>query len=119
MAHAASWEALTTDFVSEVAHITATQTLVTICRPGTAILNQIVSNEAFGYATLHDVLQREPELLAILTQRLQSSDYTLCLNSLSLLTAMLKMVTDDHRSELLEGLERAATRKGVLVRQNG
>ncbi|ORY93812.1 ELMO/CED-12 family-domain-containing protein [Syncephalastrum racemosum] len=118
MAHAASWEALTTDFVSEVAHITATQTLVTICRPGTAILNQIVSNEAFGYATLHDVLQREPELLAILTQRLQSSDYTLCLNSLSLLTAMLKMVTDDHRSELLEGLEKAATRKGVLRLMN-
>lgn len=130
MDHDASWKSLTPEFVETVAHIVASETLVTICRPATAILIKVVcagrmmpftpstttQNEAvMGYPAIHRVLQQEPELLSLLIQRLQSPDYVLCLNSLTLLTSMLKYVTDDHRSELLEGIDNSNARKSVLV----
>ncbi|KAI8093144.1 ELMO/CED-12 family-domain-containing protein [Halteromyces radiatus] len=59
---------------------------------------------AFGYPTLQKAIEHEPQLLSTLIQRLQSQDYTLCLNSLALLTAMLKTVTEEHQSELPERL---------------
>lgn len=135
MDHDASWKSLTPEFVETVAHIVASETLVTICRPATAILIKVVCaermmpftppsatstatahNEAvMGYPAIHRVLQQEPDLLSLLIQRLQSPDYVLCLNSLTLLTSMLKYVTDDHRSELLEGIDNSNARKNVLV----
>ncbi|CDH48520.1 related to engulfment and cell motility gene 1protein [Lichtheimia corymbifera JMRC:FSU:9682] len=134
MDHDASWKSLTPEFVETVAHIVASETLVTICRPATAILIKVVcaermmpftppsasstataQNEAvMGYPAIHRVLQQEPDLLSLLIQRLQSPDYVLCLNSLTLLTSMLKYVTDDHRSELLEGIDNSNARKNVL-----
>ena len=129
MDHDASWKSLTPEFVETVAHIVASETLVTICRPATAILIKVVcaermmpftpsaaQNEAImGYPAIHRVLQQEPDLLPLLIQRLQSPDYVLCLNSLTLLTSMLKHVTDDHRSELLEEIDNSNARKNVLV----
>ncbi|KAI9494126.1 ELMO/CED-12 family-domain-containing protein [Zychaea mexicana] len=130
MNHEASWSSLTEDFIADIAHILVTETLVTICRPATAILIKVVCAErssAFiinhdenvtGYSALHKVLQQEPNLFPTLIQRLQSPDYALCLNSLTLITSMLKHVTDDYRSELLENIDNSNTRKNVLRLMN-
>lgn len=128
MAHDISWKSLTPEFIAQIAHIVVSETLVTICRPATAILIKIVCAErasppyapnndhvVVGYPAIHEVLQQEPELLPTLVQRLQSPDYSLCLNSLTLLASMLKHVTDEHRSELLEALDKNSAYKNVLV----
>ncbi|CAO3623991.1 unnamed protein product [Cunninghamella blakesleeana] len=68
----------------------------------------------FGYSVLQKAIEKEPQLLPTLVQRLQSQDYTLCLNSLSLLTAMLKTVTDEHRNELPEKLDQLGISKNIV-----
>ncbi|KAI9275674.1 ELMO/CED-12 family-domain-containing protein [Phascolomyces articulosus] len=136
MNHEASWNSLTEEFIGDIAHILVTETLVTICRPATAILIKVVcaaderspaqaasfnntnDENVIGYTALHKVLQEEPQLFPTLIQRLQSPDYALCLNSLTLLTSMLKHVTDDFRSELLENIDNSNTRKNVLRLMN-
>ncbi|KAI8137265.1 ELMO/CED-12 family-domain-containing protein [Fennellomyces sp. T-0311] len=127
MNHEASWHSLTESFIANIAHILVTETLVTICRPATTILIKVVCAERStfnqeeniaGYVALHKVLQQEPDLFPTLIQRLQSPDYALCLNSLTLLTSMLKHVTDDYRSELLDNIDNSNTRKNVLRLMN-
>ncbi|CAO3600178.1 unnamed protein product [Absidia cylindrospora] len=72
----------------------------------------------FGYPTLQKAIEHEPQLLPTLIQRLQSQDYTLCLNSLDLLTAMLKTVTEDHQNELPEILEKLNVKKNIVRLMN-
>ncbi|CDH48396.1 related to engulfment and cell motility gene 1protein [Lichtheimia corymbifera JMRC:FSU:9682] len=94
--------AFTDAFVARIADIVVSETLATICRPATSILIQAISNKnaTCGYK---QVMQQQPEsLVSVLIQRLQSSDYILCLNSLTLLVSLLQHVPDDHRSRLLE-----------------
>ncbi|KAI9321057.1 ELMO/CED-12 family-domain-containing protein [Dichotomocladium elegans] len=124
MAHDLCWKSLSEDIVATVAHIVVIETLVTILRPATAILHRIVSAEVLpsatmphpvvGYSAIYPILQQESKLLELLIQRLQSPDYVLCLNSLTLLTSMLKHVTDDHRSELLDAIHQSNAKKNVL-----
>ncbi|KAI8060851.1 ELMO/CED-12 family-domain-containing protein [Gongronella butleri] len=73
---------------------------------------------SFGYPTLQKAIERVPKLLPTLVQRLQSQDYTLCLNSLALLTAMIKMVTDEYRSKLPESLEAYDLKKYIVRLMN-
>ncbi|CAO3609669.1 unnamed protein product [Cunninghamella echinulata] len=68
----------------------------------------------FGYPILQKAIEKEPQLLPTLVQRLQSQDYTLCLNSLALLTAMLKTVTEEHRNELPERLDQLGISKNIV-----
>ncbi|KAI8381039.1 ELMO/CED-12 family-domain-containing protein [Radiomyces spectabilis] len=126
MEHNTGWESLNDDFVADIAHIVVSETLVTICRPATAILIKILCGEeslfpsvtCLGYPTLRKAMDREPELLATLVQRLQSPDYTLCLNSLSLLTAMLKHVTEEYQSELPNEIYELNAYKHILRLMN-
>ncbi|KAG0172834.1 hypothetical protein DFQ28_009796 [Apophysomyces sp. BC1034] len=126
MEHDSGWDNLTDDFVADIAHIVVNEALVTICRPATAVLIKIVcadrtsysSIDCYGYPTIHKAIERETKLLSTLVQRLQSPDYGLCLNSLALLTAMLKHVTEDHQSELSDAIEQLNARKSILRLMN-
>ncbi|KAF7729890.1 hypothetical protein EC973_003624 [Apophysomyces ossiformis] len=126
MEHDSGWDNLTDEFVADIAHIVVNEALVTICRPATALLIKIVcadrtsysAIDCYGYPTIHKAIEREKNLLPTLVQRLQSPDYGLCLNSLALLTAMLKHVTEDHQSELSDAIEQLNTRKSILRLMN-
>lgn len=107
--------AFTDAFVARIADIVVSETLATICRPATSILIQTISNKnaTCGYK---QVMQQQPEsLVSVLIQRLQSSDYILCLNSLTLLVSLLQHVPDEHRSRLLELMDRHKAYKYVHV----
>ncbi|KAL0073937.1 ELMO/CED-12 family-domain-containing protein [Phycomyces blakesleeanus] len=146
MSHNVEWVTLTDDFVATIAHRVVNETLVTICRPATAILIKIVAADqatqqttttttlsgetvaakessvsslgSCGYPTLYKALEREPNLLAVLVRRLQSPDYALSLNSLTLLTVMLKYVKDEDQSELLDALEQLNIGKHIVPLMN-
>lgn len=124
MEHESGWDTLDEDFVRTIIAIDVSQTLVTVCRPATAILIKLVSADklpgsgpvtCYGYNFVHRAAKEEKEFLPTLVQRLQSPDYLLCLNSLELITTMLKHVTDEHRGDLTESLQNLNVRKFVIV----
>jgi engulfment/cell motility protein 1 len=124
MEHESGWDTLDEDFVRTIIAIDVSQTLVTVCRPATAILIKLVSADklpgsgsvtCYGYNFVYRAAKEETEFLPTLVQRLQSPDYLLCLNSLELITTMLKHVTDEHRGDLTESLQNLNVRKFVIV----
>ncbi|KAI9273624.1 ELMO/CED-12 family-domain-containing protein [Sporodiniella umbellata] len=126
MEHNTGWESLDDAFVAQIAHIVVNQPLSTIARPATGILEKLVcaneqsaaegveSIDCFGYPTLHRAMKKEPELIKILVDRLLSPEYLLSTSSLSLLIAMLKNVTNEHRSKLTGAFEGSKMKKNVL-----
>lgn len=128
MEHNSGWETLEDDFVAIITHIVVTQPLSTIARPAIAILEKLVcankntegetkpAIDCFGYPTIHRAMQREPDLIKTLVERLLSPEYLLSTASLSLLIAMLRHVTDEYRSELSNTFEKSNLKKNVLVR---
>lgn len=122
MEHDSGWESLDIQFVTAIAHIVVHEQLATIGRPATAILYKLVcANDThntihcFGYPTLHKGIESEPSFIPTLVERLQSQDYILCMNSLLLLTAMLKYVTDEYRNDLTIALDQSNIKKNVIV----
>ncbi|ORX62215.1 hypothetical protein DM01DRAFT_1331671 [Hesseltinella vesiculosa] len=84
----------------------------------TAASKTASATSTFGYATIQRAIERVPQLLPTLVQRLQSQDYTLCLNSLALLTAMIKMVSDEYRSLLPDTLDKYDLKKYIMRLMN-
>lgn len=123
MEHETGWESLDEEFVRNIISIDVSQTLVTVCRPATAILIKLVNADkqsgstisCYGYDFLHRAAKDEIEFLPTLVQRLQSPDYLLCLNSLELITTMIKHVTDELRGDLSEQLQTLNAKRYVLV----
>jgi engulfment/cell motility protein 1 len=123
MEHETGWETLDEEFVRTIISIDVSQTLVTVCRPATAILIKLVNADkqsgspisCYGYNFLHSSAKDEAEFLPTLVQRLQSPDYLLCLNSLDLITTMIKHVTDEHLDDLSEQLQKLNAKRYVLV----
>jgi engulfment/cell motility protein 1 len=124
MEHESGWESLGEEFVRTIVAIDVSQTLVTVCRPATAILIKLVNADkqpgsgpitCYGYNFLKRATKDEPEFLPTLVQRLQSPDYLLCLNSLELITAMIKHVTDESRGDLTEKLQNLNVKRYVMV----
>ncbi|KAG2176830.1 hypothetical protein INT44_007494 [Umbelopsis vinacea] len=127
MEHESGWDTLDEDFVRTIVAIDVSQTLVTVCRPATAILIKLVSADkslgsgpvtCYGYNFVHRSCKEETEFIPTLVQRLQSPDYLLCLNSLELITTMLKHVTDEHRGDLTEDLQNLNVRKFAIRLMN-
>lgn len=123
MEHNTGWESLDDEFIAHIAHIVVTEQLATIARPAIAILLKLVcANESstsvitcYGYPTLHKAIEKEPELIKTLVDRLLSPEYLLSITSMSLLTAMLKYVTDEYRSVLSSAYDHSNLKKSVLV----
>ncbi|CAO3596362.1 unnamed protein product [Absidia cylindrospora] len=84
----------------------------------TSTLESEENKMIFGYPALQMAIDREPKFLPVLVQRLLSQDYTLCLNSLDLLTAMLNAGTEEHQNELPEKLEQLNTKKHIVRLMN-
>ncbi|KAM3586985.1 hypothetical protein VKS41_002032 [Umbelopsis sp. WA50703] len=126
MEHETGWETLDEEFVRTIISIDVSQTLVTVCRPATAILIKLVNADkqsgspisCYGYNFLHSSAKDEAEFLPTLVQRLQSPDYLLCLNSLDLITTMIKHVTDEHLDDLSEQLQKLNAKRYVLRLMN-
>lgn len=123
MEHDTGWESLDDEFIAHIAHIVVTEQLATIARPAIAILLKLVcSNEqsgsiitCYGYPALHKAIEKHPELVKTLVDRLLSPEYLLSITSMSLLTAMLKYVTDEYRSVLSSIYDNSNLKKNVLV----
>lgn len=122
------WEALDDDFIARITNVVVNEQLATIARPAIAILLKLVcANEqntsqdikirCYGYLTLHKAMEKEPTLITVLVDRLLSQEYVLSTTSMSLLTAMLKYVTDEYRSILSSAYDNSNLRKNVLVSQ--
>ncbi|KAI8997175.1 ELMO/CED-12 family-domain-containing protein [Pilobolus umbonatus] len=125
MEHDMGWDSLSPEFIEYIAHIVVSEQLATIGRPAIAILLKLVcankDNESntssiccYGFPVIYRSIQQEPDLITSLADRLQSQDYTLCVNSLSLLVALLKYVPDEHRSELSNAYDNSNLRKNVM-----
>ena len=99
------------------------QTLVNICRPATAIIikfvtadkNSTSSIKSYGFDVLHDAMINQQNFLPTLVQRLSSADYVLCSNSLCLINALMRHVTDQHWEYFMDMMFRLKVRKAVAV----
>jgi engulfment/cell motility protein 1 len=128
MEHDMGWDTLDDDFVARVTNVVVSEQLATIARPAIAILlklvcandqntSQDIKISCYGYPTLHRAMEREPTLITTLVDRLLSQEYLLSTTSMSLLTAMLKYVTDEYRSILAGAYDNSNLKKNVLVSQ--
>ncbi|OZJ05804.1 hypothetical protein BZG36_00871 [Bifiguratus adelaidae] len=123
MEHDHGWATLEIDFITYIVSIVTHKQLVNVCRPATAILIKLICADkthpnpelqCYGFSVIYAAIKKEPQFLPVLVDRLQSQDYILCLNSLSLLNAMLKHVTDDLRGWFTSELYNFDMRKNIL-----
>lgn len=125
MEHNSGWENLDDDFIARIAHVAVNEQLATVARPAIAILLKLVcANKdnttspvnCYGYRTIHRAaIEREPNLISTLVDRLLSQEYLLSITSMSLLIAMLKYVADEYRSVLSSAYDNSNLKKNVLV----
>jgi engulfment and cell motility protein 1 len=107
-----------------VINILVEQTLVNICRPATAIIIKLATADkdsttsaikSYGFDVLHDAMIKQPNFLPTLVQRLASADYVLCSNSLCLINALMRHVTDQHWESFMDMMSKLKVRKAVAV----
>ncbi|KAI7892986.1 ELMO/CED-12 family-domain-containing protein [Mucor mucedo] len=125
MEHNSGWENLDDEFVARVAHVAVNEQLATIARPAIAILLKLISanNEntgvtCYGYNTIQKAIESETTLIPTLVDRLVSQEYLLSITSMSLLTAMMKYVTDEYRSILSSAYDNSNLKKNILRLMN-
>ncbi|CAG8558682.1 3097_t:CDS:10 [Ambispora leptoticha] len=128
MEHDHGWENLDSFFINKVIKILVRQTLVNICRPATAIIIKLVTADknsttspirCYGFDVLHEAMLLQPNFMATLVQRLASADYVLCLNSLCLINALMRHVTDQYWESFMDMLDKLSVRKAVALLMNG
>lgn len=127
MEHNSGWENLDDEFIARIAHVAVNEQLATIARPAIAILlklicankeNTAASVTCYGYYTIQKAIEKEPALITTLVDRLVSQEYLLSITSMSLLTSMLKYVTDEYRSLLSSAYDNSNLKKNILVKRN-
>jgi engulfment/cell motility protein 1 len=127
MEHNSGWENLDDEFIARIAHVAVNEQLATIARPAIAILlklicankdNTAASVTCYGYYTIQKAIEKEPALITTLVDRLVSQEYLLSITSMSLLTSMLKYVTDEYRSLLSSAYDNSNLKKNILVKKN-
>ncbi|CAG8475045.1 7244_t:CDS:10 [Paraglomus brasilianum] len=128
MEHDHGWDDLDILFINKVIKILVKQTLVNICRPATAIIIKLVTADknslnfpirCYGFDVLHDAILLQPNFLPTLVQRLASADYVLRLNSLCLINALMRHVTDQYWESFMDMLNKLNVRKAVALLMNG
>ncbi|RGB42768.1 ELMO/CED-12 family-domain-containing protein [Rhizophagus diaphanus] len=128
MEHDHGWEDLSFDFINKVINILVKQTLVNICRPATAIIIKLATADknsttsaikTYGFDVLHDAMIKQPNFFSTLVQRLSSADYVLCSNSLCLINALMRHVTDHHWESFMDMMIKLKVRKAVALLMNG
>lgn len=136
------WELFDAKFIKKVVSILVHQERINVCRPATAILKKLVtsgpseammdiqggigvagkrvngrgtptSNSRFGFEVIYAEIQKEPNFLSTLMQRLGSADTTLCLYSLSLINSLMRHVSDNYFDTFTSELERLGISRAV------
>ncbi|GAA6003725.1 hypothetical protein JCM10207_003565 [Rhodosporidiobolus poonsookiae] len=123
------WTGLERSFVARIVEIIATEPLINISRPATAILRRIASqspsppNEinspnpnadyASGFAAVYEEISRQPNFLKIVIERLSSSDVPIINSSLALLNTLLRGSTELGDMRLADELETLEAWKAV------
>ena len=119
-------------FLRKVVKILVHQERINVCRPATAILKKLVmagqTNESgeqnkemeytpkstrFGFEVVYGEIQKEPNFLPTLMQRLGSADTTLCQYSLSLINSLIRHVSDNLSDAFTAELERLGVPRAV------
>ncbi|CAG8462244.1 25589_t:CDS:10 [Dentiscutata erythropus] len=128
MEHDHGWDDLASDFINKVIKILVDQTLVNICRPATAIIIKLVTADknfttspirSYGFDVLHEAILLQPNFLPTLVQRFASADYVLRSNSLCLINALMRHVTDQYWESFMDMLDKLNVRKAVVHLMNG
>lgn len=125
------WEVFDAHFINKVVSILVHQERINVCRPATAILKKLVtagsesdthigdkstshlSTPMGGFEVVYGEMQKEPNFLPTLLQRLGSADTTLCLYSLSLINSLMRYVSDSLFDAFTSELERLAISRAV------
>ncbi|TPX40171.1 hypothetical protein SeMB42_g06116 [Synchytrium endobioticum] len=121
------WESFSREFISTLVNILVKQNLVNICRPATScIIKLVVADKTstgaircYGYPVVEEALATQPALLHTLCQRLNATDYSLQLYSMSLLNCLFRHASPDRkRSELFRTLDMLNIRAIVIRLMN-
>jgi engulfment/cell motility protein 1 len=125
------WEVFDARFTQKVVNVLVHQERINVCRPATAILKKLVtagsdsdtskgsrsatpsSTPRLGFEIVYGEIQKEPNFLPTLMQRLGSADTTLCLYSLSLINSLMRHVSDSLFDAFTSELERLAISRAV------
>jgi len=121
MEHDHGWENFTKDFVSMIVTIIVQQNLVNICRPATNIIVKLVcadksskgAVQCYGFDVVNNAITSK-EFLPTLVQRLSATDYLLQFNSLHLINALFRHVTDKHREKFVSELNALNIKETVM-----
>jgi len=121
MEHDHGWENFTKDFVSMIVTIIVQQNLVNICRPATNIIVKLVcadksskgAVQCYGFDVVNNAITSK-EFLPTLVQRLSATDYLLQFNSLHLINALFRHVTDKHREKFVNELNALNIKETVM-----
>ncbi|CAG8786153.1 15038_t:CDS:2, partial [Acaulospora morrowiae] len=74
---------------------------------------------SYGFDVLHDAIVNKQNFLPTLVQRLASADYVLCSNSLCLINALMRHITDQYWESFMDLLDKLNVRKAVALLMNG
>ncbi|ORX52908.1 hypothetical protein BCR36DRAFT_582317 [Piromyces finnis] len=121
MEHDHGWENFTKDFVSMIVTIIVQQNLVNICRPATNIIVKLVcadksskgAVQCYGFDVVNKAIKSK-EFLPTLVQRLSATDYLLQFNSLHLINALFRHVTDKHRENFVNELNELNIKSEIM-----
>ncbi|OUM56722.1 hypothetical protein PIROE2DRAFT_18539, partial [Piromyces sp. E2] len=97
------------------------QNLVNICRPATNIIVKLVcadksskgAVQCYGFDVVNNAITSK-EFLPTLVQRLSATDYLLQFNSLHLINALFRHVTDKHRDKFVNELNELNIKNTVM-----
>ncbi|TPX35338.1 hypothetical protein SmJEL517_g02240 [Synchytrium microbalum] len=118
------WDTFSREFISTLVNIIVKQNLVNICRPATSCIIKLVvadktstgSVRCYGYPVVEEAISVQPALLHTLCQRLNATDYSLQLYSMSLINCLFRYASPDRkRSEFFRTLDMLNIR-AIVVR---
>ena len=110
-------------FRIKLVSIIVKQNLVNICRPATAIIIKLVisdvsstnfSTRCYGFEVVNKAISAQSSFLPTLVQRLTTTDYLLALNSLNLINALFRHVTDRYRVNFVYTMDCLNIRKVAM-----
>ncbi|GBB84706.1 hypothetical protein RclHR1_01130002 [Rhizophagus clarus] len=109
MEHDHRWEDLLGfNFINKVRSILVKRMLVNIYKPVTAIIIKLATADknsttsaikSYGFDVLYDAMTN---FFTTLVQHLSSADYVLCSNSLCLINALMRHVSDHHWESFMD-----------------
>lgn len=117
------WENFSQEFIGTLVSIIATQPLVNVCRPATAIVIKLVlsdrsipssSIQNYGYDVVIQAISALPSFLPTLVQRLSATDFFLQINSMQLVNCLFRAAMLKLRWNFMKRLDELEIRKVII-----